>query len=234
MSVHSRRRFLCGLACGCAAAATSWTSGPTFAASANPKSKTSVTPDQALAMLKEGNAAFLAGACTTTSTGRLQELAGGQAPFATIVTCSDSRTPPGALFNRGPGDLFIVRVAGNTVDSTGLGSVEYGVGVLGAPLVLVLGHTQCGAVEAAIKAVKEHAKFPGSIGNLVAPIIPAVKSVKGNDDLLIRATRANVERVVARLKGAKPIIAKSAAEGKIKVVGAMYDLATGKVEFGVA
>lgn len=233
MSVHSRRRFLCGLACGCAAAAaTPWAAEPVFAASAKPK--TNITADQALDMLKEGNAAFLAGSCTATSTGRLQELAGGQAPFAAIVTCSDSRTPPGAVFNRGPGDLFIVRVAGNTVDSTGLGSVEYGVGVLGASLVLVLGHTQCGAVEAAIKAVKDGAKFPGSIGNVVAPIIPAVKSVKGNDDLLVRATRANVERAVARLKGAKPIIAKSISEGKIKVVGAVYDLATGKVEFGVA
>jgi carbonic anhydrase len=231
MFVHSRRRFLCGLGCGCAAAAAPWASSA-FAAPDKPKTK--ITADQALEMLKEGNAAFLAGACAATSPGRLHELAGGQAPFAVIVSCSDSRTPPGALFNRGPGDLFIVRVAGNTVDSTGLGTIEYGTAVLGAPLVLVLGHTQCGAVEAAVKAVKDKAKFPGSIGTVVAPIIPAVKSVKGNEDLLIRATRANVERVVSRLKTAKPIIAKSVAEEKIKVVGAMYDLASGKVEFGVA
>lgn len=185
-------------------------------------------------MLKEGNTTFLKGSCTVTTTGRIHELAGGQAPFAVIVACSDSRTPPGALFNRGPGDLFIVRVAGNTVDAAGLGTIEYGVAVLGAPLVLVLGHTQCGAVEAAVKAVKDGAKFPGSIGTLVAPIVPAVKSLKGNDDLVNRAVRANVQRVVARVKAAKPIVSKAVVEGKAKVVGAVYDLASGKVDFDVA
>jgi carbonic anhydrase len=118
------------------------------------------------------------------------------------------------------------------VDSVGLGSIEYGVAVLGAPLVMVLGHTQCGAVEAAVKVVKDHAKFPGSIGTVVAPIVPAVKSLKGNDDLLNRAVHANVQRTVARLKEAKPILAKGVAGGNVRVVGAVYDLATGKVDFG--
>jgi carbonic anhydrase len=231
MSMRSRRNFLCGLACGCAAAAAPWAASPVLAASDKPK--TSVTADQAIELLKEGNAAFIQGSCTATSPARLHELAGGQAPFAVVVACSDSRTPPGALFNRGLGDLFIVRVAGNTVDNSGLGSIEYGVGVLGAPLVLVLGHTQCGAVEAAVKVVKDKAKFPGSIGAMVAPIVPAVKSLSGNDNLVNRAVTANVQRVVARLKGAKPIVAKAVAEGRAKVVGAVYDVNSGKVDFGV-
>jgi carbonic anhydrase len=204
-----------------------------FAASDTPK--TNVTAGQAVELLKEGNAAFINGSCTVTGApGRIHELAGGQAPFAVIVGCSDSRSPPGELFNRGLGDLFIVRVAGNTVDSVALGTIEYGTAVLGAPLVLILGHTQCGAVEAAVKVVKDKARFPGSIGTMVAPIVPAVKSLSGNDDLVNRAVRANVQRVVARLKGAKPIIAKAVADGKVKVVGAVYDLSSGKVDFDIA
>lgn len=231
MPVSSRRRFLSGMACGCAALATSWSAVPGEAASAKPK--TSVTADQALTMLKEGNAAFVQGVCTPTSQSQLQELARGQSPFAVVVACSDSRTPPGSLFNRGLGDLFIVRVAGNTVDNTGLGSIEYGVTVLGAPLVVVLGHTQCGAVEAAVKVVKDKAKFPGSIGTVVAPIIPAVRSLEGGPDLANRAVVANVQRVVSRLKSAKPIISRAVAERRLKIVGAVYDLASGKVDFGV-
>jgi carbonic anhydrase len=233
MSMHSRREFLSGFACGCTAATAPWIAHPVFAASDNPK--TGVTADRAIEILKEGNEAFMRGSCTASGApARLRELASGQAPFAVIVGCSDSRTPPGALFNRGLGDLFIIRVAGNTVNNKGLGSIEYGVGVLGAPLVLVLGHTQCGAVEAAVRAVRDGAKFPGSIGTVVSPIIPAVKSLKGGDDLVDRAVRANVQRVVLRLKSAKPILAKAVAEGKVKVAGAVYDLASGKVDFDVA
>ncbi len=231
MPIRSRRQFISGFGCGCLAAAAPWTASPILAAS--PKPKTTVTADQAIELLKQGNADFLNGSCTATSPERIHSLAGGQAPFAVIVGCSDSRTPPETLFNRGLGELFIVRVAGNTVEGSGLGSVEYGTGVLGARLVLVLGHTQCGAVDAAIEAVTKNVKFPGAIGSVVAPIIPAVRSLKGGDDLARRAVRANVQRVVARLK-AKPTLAKSVADGKIKVAGAVYDLATGKVDFGVA
>ena len=228
MNFQSRRRFLCGLACGCAAAASPMAAFPAFSAS---DAKTSVTADEALGLLKEGNAAYLRGSCTVTPASRIQELSKGQAPFAVIVGCSDSRTPPTDVFNRGIGDLFIIRVAGNTVDSVGLGSIEYGVGVLGAPLIVVLGHTNCGAVEAAVKVVKDKAKFPGSIGTMVAPIVPAVKSLKGNEDLVNRAVRANVERVAARLQSAKPIVSKAVAEKKARVVGAVYKLDTGAVEF---
>jgi carbonic anhydrase len=206
---------------------------PLQAASAIPK--TTLTPDQALAMLKDGNAAFVKGTCVATGApARIHELAKGQAPFAIIVGCSDSRTPTEQLFNRGLGELFTIRIAGNTVDIAALGSIEYGVGVLGAPLIVVLGHTQCGAVDAAVKIVKENARFPGSITKLVTPIVPAVRSVKnpGNEsDFVNLAVRANVQRVVAQLKSAKPIVAAAVAGGTAKVVGGVYSLQTGEVEF---
>lgn len=227
----SRRSLLCGAGCGCLAISSPFAALPAFAKG---KPKRGIKPEKALELLKEGNAAFVQGACTTGAPGRIHELADGRAPFAVIIACSDSRTPPSALFNRGLGDLFIIRVAGNTVDSSGLGSIEYGISVLGASLVLVLGHTHCGVVNAAVKAVTEKAKFPGSIGTIVAPIIPAVRSLKGGDDLAERAVTANVQRVVSRLKAAKPIVTKGLQDGSVKVAGAVYDIATGKVDFGVA
>ena len=228
--MHSRRGFLTGLACGCMAASTPFAAAPVFAEGSLPN--TSISADQALAMLKDGNAAFIKGLCQQTGApDRIKELTKGQSPFAVIVGCSDSRTPPGELFNRGLGELFVTRVAGNTVDTTGLGSIEYGVGVLGAPLVVVLGHTQCGAVEAAVKMVREKATFPGAIGKMVAPIVPAVQGLKGNSDLVGRATRANVQRVAAQLRGARPIIAKGVKNGKVKVVGAIYNMDSGVVDF---
>jgi carbonic anhydrase len=194
--------------------------------------KTALSADQALALLKEGNDAFVKGSCAATGApARIGELAKGQAPFAIIVGCSDSRTPPEQVFSRGLGELFITRVAGNTVDPVSLGSIEYGLAVLGVPLIVVLGHTQCGAVDAAVKAVKDHAKFPGSIGRVVAPIIPAVRSVKGSDDMVNKAVRANVQRTVAQLKTAKPIVAKAVSGGTAKVVGGVYDLQSGLVTF---
>lgn len=226
----SRRRVLHGAACACGAASLAPFVRQVHAASAMPKSALSV--DQALALLKEGNDAFVKGSCAATGApARIGELAKGQAPFAVIVGCSDSRTPPEQVFSRGLGELFITRVAGNTVDAVSLGSIEYGLAVLGAPLIVVLGHTQCGAVDAAVKAVKGNAKFPGSIGRVVAPIIPAVRSVKGSDDLVNRAVRANVERTVAQLRTAKPIIAKAVNGGTARVVGGVYDLQSGVVTF---
>jgi carbonic anhydrase len=227
----SRRTLMHSLACGCAAALPSQLLAPSaFAASAVPK--TALSADQALAKLKEGNAAFVQGGCVATGApARFAELANGQAPFAIVLGCADSRTPPEHLFSRALGELFIVRVAGNTVDTAALGSIEYGVAVLGAPLIVVLGHSKCGAVEAAVKVVKEKAKFPGHIGPLVQPIVPAVLSVKNRADVLNAAIGANVERTVGQLRTAKPIVAKAVGEGKAKVVGGVYDLATGKVAF---
>jgi carbonic anhydrase len=161
-----------------------------------------MTPDQALAALKEGNDKFITDAPyrSVNDRNRRLEIARGQTPFAVLVSCSDSRVPPELLFGRGLGELFIVRNAGNTVDTTALGSIQYGVAELGVPLV-VLGHEKCGAVDAAVKVVKENATFPGAIGQMVEPIIPAVIRAQGQPgDLLDNAVRENVRRTVIRLR----------------------------------
>ncbi len=197
-----------------------------------------LTPDQALSRLKTGNADFLAGrARLATGDGKRRlELAKVQAPFAVLVGCSDSRVPPEVLFGAGLGELFIVRNAGNTVDTVALGSVEYGTLVLGAPLVVVLGHERCGAVKAAVEVVEHNTIFPGSIGQMIEPIIPAVLKARtgisgASEDLLDAAVRENVRRIVLRLRTAEPSFGKALREGTLKIVGAHYDLDDGEVVF---
>jgi len=153
--------------------------------------------------------------------------------MAVIVGCSDSRVPPELLFDQGVGDLFVVRVAGNVVKGAGApvkGSIEYGVAELGASLVMVLGHSECGAVKAAIKHLEDKDALPGAIEPLVNSIRPAVvkaRSMQGN--LLDNALRANVAIGVETLRGLQPIVAPAVKRGQVKVVGAMYDLRTGSV-----
>lgn len=197
--------------------------------------KSALTPDQALELLKQGNRDFLADRPFGAPVGnqRRLELAAGQAPFAAYVSCSDSRVPPELLFGRGLGELFIVRNAGNTVDTAALGSIEFAVGVLGVPLVVVMGHESCGAVKAAMDVVERNASFPGSIGRMIEPIVPAVLASRGRPgDKLAAAIRANVSRVVERLRtAAEPILLEPQRQGRVKVVGAYYELATGRVDF---
>jgi carbonic anhydrase len=164
---------------------------------------------------------------------RRVEIARGQTPFAVLVSCSDSRVPPELLFGRGLGELFIIRNAGNTVDTTALGSIQYAVAELGVPLVLVLGHERCGAVDAAVKVVKENASFPGSIGQMIEPIIPAViKAQAQQGDILDNAVRENVRRVVNRLRTAsEPLLLDPLKAKKLRIVGARYDLDDGDVDF---
>lgn len=196
---------------------------------------TDLTPQQALDLLREGNAAFLRGEQTRvlTSAQRRLDLARGQSPFAAYVTCSDSRVPPELLFGRGLGELFIIRNAGNTVDTVALGSIEYAVAQLKTPLVVVMGHESCGAVDAATKVVTENATFPGSIGPMVEPIIPAVLSARDEPgDLLDNSVRANVRRVVNQLRSqTDPIMLDPQRSGDLWVVGAYYHLDTGAVDF---
>ena len=164
---------------------------------------------------------------------RRLDLASSQEPFAAYVTCSDSRVPPELLFGRGLGELFIIRNAGNTVDTVALGSIEYAVAVLSVPLVVVMGHERCGAVDAATKVVKSNATFPGSIGRMIEPIIPAVLQARDEEgDLLDNSVRANVRRVVQQLRTqTDPIMMEPQRSGKLWVVGAYYDLDDGKVDF---
>ena len=194
-----------------------------------------LTPQRAFELLQQGNRTFLDSSQTgaVTHAQRRLDLARGQQPFAAYVSCSDSRVPPELLFGRGLGELFIIRNAGNTVDTVALGSIEYAVTVLGVPLVVVMGHESCGAVAAAMKVVNENATFPGSIGRMVEPIIPAVlQSRSGSGDPLDRAVRANVRRVVRQLREqTDPIMLEPQKTGRLWVVGAHYSLGTGAVDF---
>ena len=193
-------------------------------------------PDSVLARLLEGNKRFVSG--QLAHPGRKPEdfaaLAEGQAPLAIIVGCADSRVGPELIFDQGAGDLFVVRVAGNIVDGAGptvKGSIEFAVAELGARLIMVLAHSQCGAVKAAIEHIDANDALPGSIGDLIAPIRPAVIAVKGRPgNKLENVTRANVELGVERLKALDPIVAKFAKTGELKVVGATYELRTGMVK----
>lgn len=197
--------------------------------------KSTLTADEALDLLKRGNQAFMRNELTLPdfSEARRLELAGGQAPFCAYVSCSDSRVPTELLFGRGLGELFIIRNAGNTIDTTAMGSLEYAVAELGVPLVVVMGHQSCGAVKAAMSVVNKNARFPGQIDNMIEPIIPAVLEARGQEgDPLENAIKQNVRRVVQNLREESgPLLMTPLAEGKIKIVGAYYSLATGEVDF---
>ena len=196
--------------------------------------KTDLTPEQALNLLKEGNRKYLTDSPVRAVEGRERrlEIARGQTPFAVLVSCSDSRVPPELLFGRGLGELFIVRNAGNTIDTSALGSIEYGVAELGVPLIVVMGHQRCGAVDAAVSVVRDNTVFPGSIGAMIEPIIPAVLSVRDKPgDFLDNAVRANISRTVRRLREAEPTLLDPQRNGRLKVVGAYYSLEDGSVDF---
>jgi len=190
-----------------------------------------VTAAEARKRLVEGNARFAAGGAQhpRQSPGRRAELSASQEPVAVIVGCADSRTGPEILFDQGLGDLFVVREAGNVVDDHALGSIEYAVEHLHAPLIVVLGHERCGAIAAARDTAAAHAHAEGHIESLVAAIRPAVEATAGQD---AEATcRANVRNVVKTLRASDPILRHAAEGGKLEVVGAYYDLDTGTVTF---
>jgi carbonic anhydrase len=190
------------------------------------------TPDAAVTRLLEGNARYVAGKMNERdfSSGRAAR-AQGQAPFAAVLGCADSRVAPELAFDQGPGELFVVRVAGNFMTPDGLGSLEFGVAVLGTKVIMVLGHTSCGAVNATVAALQKGNDLPGHIGDLVRAMKPGIEPVlkQPGDDLYQRAVVANVRSNVQRLQEAKPILADMVAAGKLRVVGAVYDLPTGKV-----
>jgi carbonic anhydrase len=191
------------------------------------------TPDQALAWLRDGNAAFVASGAPIGphAAHEVAELARGQSPIAVVVGCSDSRVSPEILFNCRLGDLFVVRVAGATVDPVALGSIEYGIQHLNAPLVVVLGHSGCGAVSAAAKVVTEGATMDGPVEEVVLPILPSVlkaHAAKAND-LVTASTLEHVGKMVRRLK-TTPAISGPLGQGRLKIIGGFYDLATGRVD----
>ncbi len=185
------------------------------------------SPEQVLDALMEGNKRFIENKRENpnSSPARLAEVAEGQSPFASILSCADSRVPVEIIFDRGLGDLFVVRDAGNIATPEEIGSLEFGTLVLGAKALMVLGHQGCGAVAATIAGKP----VPGQIGSIIEAIKPAVERAKGQPgDELENAVKANVLLQMERLK-ASPVIAELITEGKLIVVGGYYDLDTGEV-----
>lgn len=193
------------------------------------------TPDAALAKLKSGNARYMRDPehCAIELEARRDAVAASQAPWATIISCADSRVPPELIFGAlGLGELFIARNAGNLVDTATLGTVEYGAAVLGAPLIVVLAHSRCGAVSAACDVVTENATYPGAIGPMIEPIVPAAIAVRGEaGDFVNNAAKESARRTARRLASASTILADRAAAGKLKIVAAIYDLDSGEVRY---
>lgn len=183
-----------------------------------------------LQLLIEGNKRYVSGnpIYPNQDEKRRKEVLSGQKPFAVIVGCSDSRVPPEIIFDQGIGDLFIIRVAGNIVDDVALGSIEYAVEHLGTELVIVLGHSKCGAVTATVKNEEAHGHI-GSIVNIIKPAVEKAKTQSG--DIVENAIKNNVDLAVETLKSSEPIIKKSIEEGKLRIIGAYYHIDNGIVEF---
>ena len=197
-----------------------------------------ITPDEALERLQDGNRRFVADHSPNgdTSRERRLEVARSQEPFAALVGCSDSRVGPELLFGVGLGDLFIVRSAAGNLDSHGLGSIEFAVMQLNVPLVVVLGHERCGAIEVAVDAIASDLEFPGSMGTVIESIIPAVlhaqRGLAPDGDLVDAAVHENVRRIVRRMRtAAEPILLEPQRTGRLTIVGAYYALDTGVVDF---
>jgi carbonic anhydrase len=191
-----------------------------------------ISPEAALSRMLEGNNRYLLNAGHHRDDQALRaELVAGQRPIAAVVGCADSRVIPEQVFDQGPGDIFVVRVAGNFVNVDGLASLEYAVQFLDVPLIMVLGHTGCGAIQAAVRASVQ-GELPGHMSRLVQALSPAVELARaqGDANLEARAELKNVHLNVNRLRSAVSLVLNQRLhEGKLRVVGALYDLATGRV-----
>jgi len=186
-----------------------------------------ITGKEALQKLADGNKRYIAQKPIhpNQTTDRRRELVKGQKPFAAILSCSDSRVPPEVIFDQGLGDLFVIRVAGNVLDTTTIASAEYAAEHLDVPILVVLGHSKCGAVTAAVNS----GGTEGHIGDLMKIIEPAVKKARDMDgDLIDNAIKVNVEMVVEQLKELSPVISHLVSESKLEIIGALYDLESGE------
>src|SRR3984885_5267504 len=193
---------------------------------APPKLENVLTPDAALKRLLDGNARYIAGTTQRYDFRHEREaLSGGQNPFAAILSCADSRIAPEFCFDTARGDVFVCRVAGNFATEEIIASLEYAVQVLNTPLIMVLGHEACGAIDATIKSIKDGTTLPGHLPSLVHALTPAVNAVQGQPgDLLANAIRRNVALNVDRLKTATPILKSFVDDNKLHVVGGVYEL----------
>jgi carbonic anhydrase len=197
-----------------------------------PKPENVILPDAALKRLEEGNQRYIEGVTRRHDFRHEREaLAFGQNPYAAVLSCADSRIAPEYAFDSGRGDLFVCRVAGNFANDESVASLEYAVAVLAVPLILVLGHDACGAVDATIKSLKDNTTLPGHMPSLVTAIAPSVKAAAQQaGDPLANAIRQNVLDNVAKLKSATPILSAAVESGKLKVVGGIYRLRDGRVD----
>ena len=197
-----------------------------------PKPQNVLSPDASLERLLKGNTRYVNGVSLRHDFKHEREaLAGGQNPYAAILSCADSRIAPEYAFDSSRGDLFVCRVAGNFASDETVASLEYAVAELGTPLIVVLGHDSCGAVSATIKSLKDGTTLPGHLPSLVNAIAPAVKAVSQQaGDTLGNAIRQNVIDNVAKLSSATPILSAAVEQGKLKVAGGIYRLRDGRVE----
>jgi carbonic anhydrase len=230
-STHLRRRAFLKLAGAAAFSLGFFGRSRAAVIDAPPKPQNVLSPDAALERLMQGNDRYVAGKMTRHDfIAERPALALGQNPFAGIMGCADSRVGPEYAFDVGRGDIFVCRVAGNFADLNSIASFEYTVAVLGSPLILVLGHQKCGAVDAAVKAVKDGTEFPGHMSSFIEAIRPAVKAALDQPgDLLANAIKQNVKLNVEKLKTAGPILSNAVQGGKLKVAGGIYSLDTGRV-----
>jgi carbonic anhydrase len=227
----SRRSFLAG-AVGLAATAAFATSAFAKETKTPPKPQNVLSPADALDRLMKGNARYVEGVSRRHDFRHEREaLAGGQNPYAGILSCADSRIAPEYAFDSGRGDLFVCRVAGNFASDEVIASLEYGSAVLNTPLFMVLGHDSCGAIDATIKSLKDNTILPGHLPSLVSALAPAVKASEGKaGDPLANAIRQNVIDNVAKLRSATPILSAAVDQGKLRIVGGIYRLTDGKVD----
>ncbi|MER9839932.1 carbonic anhydrase [Mesorhizobium australicum] len=209
--------------------------GATWSARAAQGAVTSLSPDEALAALKSGNESYVSHPelCSIDLAAQRNAVAAHQAPWATIISCADSRVPPELIFGgHGVGELFVARNAGNLVDTATLGTVEYGAAVLGSPLIVVLAHTNCGAVKAACDVVTKNATYPGAIGPMIEPILPAAIAVRSEaGDFVDNTAKESARRTARRLAASSKVLAGLIKAGKLKIVAAIYDLPTGAVTY---
>jgi carbonic anhydrase len=196
---------------------------------------TTLSPDEARVALKSGNERYTSNPklCSIDLANQRSAVAAHQAPWATIIGCADSRVPPELIFGGyGAGELFVARNAGNLVDTATLGTAEYGAAVLGSPLIVVLAHTSCGAVKAACDVVAKNATYPGAIGPMIEPILPAAIAVRNYPgDFVDNAAKESAKRTAGRLSAASTLIAGLVGAGKLKIVPAIYELQSGVVSY---
>ena len=201
-----------------------------------PESQSATTPSQAIEMLKQGNVRFTSGSTTSRDyQSQVSQTAGGQYPLAAVVSCIDSRIPTEIVFDQGIGDIFNARIAGNFVNEDILGSLEFACKVAGAKAIVVMGHTSCGA----IKGACDKAEL-GNLTQMLEKIMPAVDAIhtpegadrsSANAEFVDAVAAKNVELTLAKIKENSPVLEEMIEANEIEIVGAMYDVASGKVSF---